>query len=69
MNTQELAEVLATAGVNVTVSQHASPSEALMHAQADAGDYDRIVVFGSFLTVSDVMRACRARRPEGYTRG
>jgi dihydrofolate synthase/folylpolyglutamate synthase len=34
---------------------HASPSEALVAAQERAGPNDRIVVFGSFLTVADVL--------------
>jgi len=36
--------------------QFASPHEAFLHAQENAGEDDRIIVFGSFLTVADVLR-------------
>jgi dihydrofolate synthase/folylpolyglutamate synthase len=46
------------------ISEHASVASAYLHAQELAGADDRIVAFGSFLTVADVMRAIRAgRRP------
>jgi dihydrofolate synthase/folylpolyglutamate synthase len=38
-----------------TISCHASPREGLAAARERAGDNDRIVVFGSFLTVADVL--------------
>ena len=40
-----------------TISCFASPREALAAAQERAGENDRIVVFGSFLTVADVLAA------------
>jgi dihydrofolate synthase/folylpolyglutamate synthase len=41
----------------------ASPAEAFAAARKGAAEGDRIVVFGSFLTVADVLAACRADRP------
>ena len=40
-----------------TISCFASPRDALAAAQERAGENDRIVVFGSFLTVADVLAA------------
>jgi dihydrofolate synthase/folylpolyglutamate synthase len=40
-----------------TISCFASPREAFAAAQERAGENDRIVVFGSFLTVADVLAA------------
>ena len=40
-----------------TIRCHASPSEALASARERAGENDRILVFGSFLTVADVLAA------------
>ena len=55
-----LAQILATAGANNAaiqggVSKHDNPAAAFAAARARAGDNDRILVFGSFLTVADVM--------------
>jgi dihydrofolate synthase/folylpolyglutamate synthase len=58
----DIARVLALAGVTVPVLQFDSPHEAYASALVDAGENDRIVVFGSFLTVSDVL-AARAAEP------
>ncbi|NLD68760.1 MAG: bifunctional tetrahydrofolate synthase/dihydrofolate synthase [Limnobacter sp.] len=59
---EELAERLRAAGIGdengadgPLVALHATPSEALRAARERAGANDRIVVFGSFLTVSDVL--------------
>ena len=56
---------LATAGVHASdehiVETHATPREALAYALGRAGQDDRIVVFGSFLTVADVLES-RSRR-------
>jgi dihydrofolate synthase/folylpolyglutamate synthase len=62
---QRLAELGVRAGPQRTVSAMASPREALAFAQARAGQDDRIVVFGSFLTVADILAA---RRPSEGTR-
>jgi dihydrofolate synthase/folylpolyglutamate synthase len=48
------------AGARGEVSAWASPGEALAHAVGKAGEGDRIVVFGSFLTVAGVFAARRA---------
>jgi dihydrofolate synthase/folylpolyglutamate synthase len=40
-----------------SINQFASPEEAFMYALSKAGENDRILVFGSFLTVAGVMRA------------
>jgi dihydrofolate synthase/folylpolyglutamate synthase len=37
------------------VHQHASPAEAFAAAKKRAGENDKIVVFGSFLTVGEIM--------------
>ena len=56
-----LAQILATAGANNAaiqggVSKHDNPAAAFAAARARAGDNDRILVFGSFLTVADIMQ-------------
>jgi len=40
-----------------SVNQFASPEEAYAYALSKAGENDRILVFGSFLTVAGAMRA------------
>ena len=59
-----LLEVLASRGVvpgpEHIVESHASPREALASAQERMGENDRIVVFGSFLTVGDVVAGRRS---------
>ncbi|MDO8959689.1 MAG: bifunctional tetrahydrofolate synthase/dihydrofolate synthase [Rhodocyclaceae bacterium] len=52
----DLAEVIAKVGIGETAGQFSSPAAALAHAEEKAGDDDRILVFGSFLTVAGVMR-------------
>src|SRR5690606_39834623 len=44
------------AGVG-SIECHANPSSALAAARSRAGANDRIVVFGSFLTVADILAA------------
>ena len=56
---QRLAAAGVTPGPECIIEAHASPREALAHARERAGDDDRIVVFGSFLTVADVIAARR----------
>ncbi|MDP1607668.1 MAG: bifunctional tetrahydrofolate synthase/dihydrofolate synthase [Rhodocyclaceae bacterium] len=51
-----IAKVGAASANNETAGQYASPAAALAHAEEQAGDDDRILVFGSFLTVAGVMR-------------
>lgn len=52
----ELAAVLAAEGIKVPVDQHATPALAFAEARRQAGEADKIAVFGSFLTVAEVMR-------------
>ncbi|MDB5807338.1 MAG: bifunctional folylpolyglutamate synthase/dihydrofolate synthase [Betaproteobacteria bacterium] len=56
VSAQHLAEVLAECGITKDVFLHESPAAAYAAARAGAGENDRIVVFGSFLTVTDVMQ-------------
>lgn len=53
----ELAQALVLAGVKAPVFQFDSAQGAYASALVEAGENDRIVVFGSFLTVSEVMAA------------
>lgn len=59
---EQLATVLQAAGVAGETPQFASPAAALAYARAHASENDRILVFGSFLTVADVIAALRAER-------
>lgn len=60
-----LADVLRAAGAGTgpdrSIEPHATPRAALAAARSRAGENDRIVVFGSFLTVADVLAAQRER--------
>lgn len=63
--TDELLAALASAGIEPgsgrgEASAWSSPREACAHALGRAAEGDRIVVFGSFLTVADVLAARRA---------
>lgn len=51
------------AGAERTIETFASPAAAFSNARSRAGENDRIVVFGSFLTVAGVMEA---QRTESY---
>lgn len=52
---EALAQALTNEGIAAPL-QFASPLAAFRHAQANADDDDRILVFGSFLTVADILR-------------
>ena len=56
-----LAEALEAAGCRVG-GRYPTPAAALQHAQAGAGNDDRILAFGSFLTVAEVLRARAPKR-------
>jgi dihydrofolate synthase/folylpolyglutamate synthase len=57
----ELACVLRAAGIaEAVVERFDSPAAAYLSARARAGRDDRIVAFGSFLTVASVLRAIEA---------
>ncbi|MBC3862305.1 bifunctional tetrahydrofolate synthase/dihydrofolate synthase [Undibacterium jejuense] len=61
---EQLKEKVIAAGALVdlekTVATYNSPEEAYADAMSKAGENDRIVVFGSFLTVAGVLRARRS---------
>lgn len=52
----QLSETLKALGSKAEVTNFADPSSAYRSVRERAGEGDRIVVFGSFLTVSDVMQ-------------
>lgn len=54
---EDIAAMLEKVGAGGTVECFASPAAALFHAREKAGDDDRILAFGSFLTVAGVMQA------------
>jgi dihydrofolate synthase / folylpolyglutamate synthase len=54
-----LAQALAAARVKGEITQHDTPAHAFAHARERAGESDRILVFGSFLTVTDVMQVLK----------
>jgi dihydrofolate synthase/folylpolyglutamate synthase len=53
---EDLAEILAAEGIAESPPTFASASAAFAYAQDRAGEDDRIVVFGSFLTVAEILR-------------
>jgi len=57
----DVASQLAAAGVAQPCTAHASPASAFLAARDEARQDDKIVAFGSFLTVADVMQALAAR--------
>ena len=63
-----LADILQRAGVKGERTLHDSPSTAYRAARSRAGEGDRILVFGSFLTVTDVMQVLKAPAPHGDSR-
>ena len=56
---QEMAEVLHAAGVRGRIACFSCTAKALAHACNEAGENDRIIVFGSFYTVADAI-ACKS---------
>jgi len=56
-----LAAALEAAGCRVG-GHYPTPLQALQQAQAGAGEDDRILAFGSFLTVAEVLRARAPKR-------
>jgi dihydrofolate synthase / folylpolyglutamate synthase len=57
-----IAEAISVAGVAEEVPRFKSPREAYAAARKRAGENDRIIVFGSFHTVADVMAVMDAAR-------
>lgn len=66
---EALAQILSAAGVRAPVFKHASVTEALGAARGAAGENDKIVAFGSFLTVAEVMQSLAATRTGAGTHG
>ncbi|ENO90156.1 bifunctional tetrahydrofolate synthase/dihydrofolate synthase [Thauera linaloolentis] len=62
LKAEELALRLRTAGVDTDIRCFPSPKHAYAAAQQEAGEGDRIVAFGSFLTVAEVLDAVKAAR-------
>jgi dihydrofolate synthase/folylpolyglutamate synthase len=52
---EELARALEACGIRVPIVRHPSPRAAYAAARAEANENDKIVVFGSFVTVGEVM--------------
>jgi dihydrofolate synthase/folylpolyglutamate synthase len=61
----EVLRALAAAGVSQPCAPHDSPASAFAAARTEAGEDDKIVVFGSFLTVAEVMQALATRGGRG----
>jgi dihydrofolate synthase/folylpolyglutamate synthase len=61
-----LAAALRAAGVTAPAVEHASVAAALAAAQDEAGEGDKIVAFGSFLTVAEAMAQLQAQRRPGH---
>jgi len=64
-----LARILSAAGIRAPLFEHASAAEAFAAAQEQAGENDKIIVFGSFLTVAEVMQSLAANRNGAGTHG
>jgi len=65
----ELASVLQAGGVRVPFVQHSSPAQAFAAARESAHENDKIIIFGSFLTVGDVMAYLEAARGGATSHG
>ncbi|MGH8722430.1 MAG: glutamate ligase domain-containing protein, partial [Burkholderiales bacterium] len=66
---EALARILSGAGVRAPITRHASVAEGLAAARAAAGENDKIVAFGSFLTVAEVMQSLAAAGNGAGTHG
>jgi len=66
---EELARILAAAGVRAPLTTHLDAAAAFAAAREEAEENDKIVVFGSFLTVAEVMQSLAATRTRGGTHG
>ena len=62
LGAERLAGILREVGVSVDITEFASPGEAYKAARGQAAEGDRIVVFGSFLTVADVLAVAGASK-------
>ena len=66
---ETLARILACAGIRAPLLRHAGAAEAFAAAREAAGENDKIVAFGSFLTVAEVMQSLAAPRNGAGTHG
>jgi len=64
-----LARILLSAGISAPLLQHGSAAAAFAAAREEAGENDKIVAFGSFLTVAEVMQSLAASRNGAGTHG
>ncbi|MCK9984149.1 MAG: dihydrofolate synthase / folylpolyglutamate synthase [Azoarcus sp.] len=62
LSAERLEQRLRSVGVRGDIQRFESPAEGYAAARKTAGEGDRIVVFGSFLTVADVLAFARAAR-------
>ena len=60
LSAARLAEILREVGVSGDVREHDSPQATYQVAREGAAEGDRIVIFGSFLTVADVLAVVKA---------
>jgi dihydrofolate synthase / folylpolyglutamate synthase len=66
---EELARILSAAGIRAPQTRHGSVSDAVAAARNEAGENDKIVAFGSFLTVAEVMQSLATTRNGAGTHG
>ena len=66
---EALARILASAGIRAPLLQHDSAAAGFAAAREEAGENDKIVVLGSFLTVAEVMQSLAATRNGAGTHG
>lgn len=62
LSAEDLATRVRAAGAEGDIRCFAAPGDAYVAAQQEAGEGDRIVAFGSFLTVAEVLAAVKAAR-------
>ena len=62
LSAERLEQRLRSVGVRGDIQRFESPAEGYAAARKSAGEGDRIVAFGSFLTVADVLATVRAAR-------
>ncbi|MGA7986620.1 MAG: bifunctional tetrahydrofolate synthase/dihydrofolate synthase [Burkholderiales bacterium] len=65
----ELAQILLAENVSAPAAQHGSAALAFAAARGEATGNDKILVFGSFLTVGEVMRYLEADRGGAHNHG
>jgi dihydrofolate synthase/folylpolyglutamate synthase len=66
---EALARILLSAGIGAPLLKHGAAAEAFAAAREEAGENDKIVAFGSFLTVAEVMQSLAATRNGAGTHG